>query len=310
MIGIKAIGAYIPEDCINNLEKLDQYQVTEEFITDKIGVRCVPRKKQNMMASDLCLDAFRNLVQEEKEFDVSDVDFICVCTENGDYQIPYTAAVVHGKLGLPSSCASFDVNQGCSGYVYTLTIAKNMMEANGLNKGLVFTADPYSDIIDENDKNTALLFGDAATVTLMTTDPVLEIAAGVFETYGLEYEKLIKRAGQPLHMDGRAIFNMALRNVPSNLEKCLQQNGLSADEVDLWILHQASRYIIENLSKMMKLDPNKVPLRLEECGNTVSSTIPLVLKEYLHDSRVKTLAMSGFGVGLSIASTLAFRSNH
>jgi 3-oxoacyl-[acyl-carrier-protein] synthase-3 len=308
MIGIKAIGFYIPEKRESNFEKLNRHNVTSSFIEDKIGIASVSRKGDLESTSDLCVKAYQSLNEEVKVLRHQDIDFICVCTENGDYLLPFTAAIVQDKLGISSQCAAFDINLGCSGYVYALRLSKNFMEANGLRKGILFTADPYSGIISENDRNTDLLFGDAATATLLTDEPILDICEGVFETFGSEHMKLIKRPNAPLYMDGRSIFNFAMRNVPQNLEKCLRKNKITMDNVDMWLFHQASLFIIKNIIKILKLDSQKVPFNIREYGNTVSSTIPLLLKDYLFSSN-NIIFMSGFGVGLSLASIIARRVN-
>lgn len=307
MIGVKAIGFHVPENRVSNFEKLERHNVDRSFLEDKIGIFSVARKEKTQQASDLCIAAYRNLLTSTSASLQGKIDFICVCTENGDFKLPFTAAIVQDKLGLPSQCAAFDINLGCSGYVYALRLSKNFMEANGLKKGLLFTVDPYSEIIDENDRNTDLLFGDAATVSLLTEEPLLDIGEGMFETYGSEHARLIKRENASLYMDGRAIFNFTMRLVPQNLEKCLNKNGIAKEDVDVWLFHQASLFIVKNLTKTMRLDPRQVPFRIGEYGNTVSSTIPLLLKDYLSSADANIIAMSGFGVGLSVASIIAKR---
>lgn len=307
MIGVEAIGFHVPDNRVSNLDKLERHNVDRSFLEDKIGIISVARKDKMQQSSDLCVEAYRNLMAHAVKSHHEEIDFICVCTENGDFQLPFTAAIVQDKLGLPTQCAAFDINLGCSGYVYALRLSKNFMEANGLRKGLLFTVDPYSEIIDENDRNTDLLFGDAASVTLLTEEPLLTICEGTFETYGSEHARLIKRDNAPIYMDGRSIFNFTMRAVPQNIEKCLEKNGVAKEDVDVWLFHQASLFIVKNLTKKMNLDPQRVPFKVGDYGNTVSSTIPLLLKDYLSDQDTKIIIMSGFGVGLSVASIIAKR---
>lgn len=306
MIGISGIGSYVPEGRQSNLEKLERHNITLSFLQDKIGILSVSRKDKKQSTSDLCVKAYQDLAKKI-EIDPRDMDLICVCTENGDFRLPFTAAVVHDKLGASSKCAAFDINLGCSGYIYSLGICKNFMEGNGLRRGLLFTADPYSTIVSENDRNTDLLFGDAASVTLLTETPLLDIGEGVFETFGSEHAKLIKRGDEHLYMDGRSVFNFTMSYVPQNIEGCLKKSGLSRKDVDLWLFHQASLFIVNNLMKIMKLDPRKVPFNIKDHGNTISSTIPLLLKDYLFSLDANIIVMSGFGVGLSIATVIAKR---
>ena len=215
MIGITNIGSYIAPEKVNTLEQVDTFRVSRPFIEQKIGITAVARKSASIRASDLCVAAYRDLVTAVGEAVVEDVDFLCVCTQNGDYRLPQTSAIVQQKLGLPSTCAAFDIALGCSGYVYSLHVAKSFMESGEMHKGLLFTADPYSEIIDPQDKNTALIFGDGASVTLMTADPVLDIGKGAFATHGDMHDSLIKRENEWLSMNGRSIFNFSMLHVPS-----------------------------------------------------------------------------------------------
>ncbi|MBW2085053.1 MAG: ketoacyl-ACP synthase III [Deltaproteobacteria bacterium] len=307
MIGINNIGCYIASERISNLEKAEKHGVTHDFIMEKIGIASVGRKKSSEKASDLCVLAYADLVVRVNESALDDIEFLCVCTQNGDYQLPQTSAILQSKLGISKKCAAFDISLGCSGYVYSLYIAKSFMESCGFKKGLLFTSDPYSEIIDSNDKNTDLLFGDGATATLLTDNAVFDLGDGVFETDGKMFEHLIKRDNKKLVMNGRGIFEFAMKNVPIILERCLGANGLKKGDIDLFLLHQASKYIIDNLCKRMKLDVGKVPFLVKEYGNTVSSSIPIVLREYLNKADKKNILICGFGVGLSIAASVLRR---
>jgi 3-oxoacyl-[acyl-carrier-protein] synthase-3 len=184
------------------------------------------------------------------------------------------------------------------------------MEANLLKNGLVFTSDPYSRIIDESDKNTALIFGDAATVTHLTEKPIIEIQKGTFFSDGDNYHYLIKRENEKLEMNGRGIWGFAMKNVPDSVNECLNLNRLEKSDIDLFIFHQASRYVIDNLVNRLQLDKDKVPFNIEDIGNTVSSAIPILLKDILKKKRIKNIIITGFGVGLSIASLYVRRIHH
>lgn len=307
MIGIKDIASYICEKRISNRGRVFNGEVIgDTFIENKVGITSVSRKEDNENASDLCVKAFNNLLEKHKDLDVSTIDCVCVCTQNGDYNLPHTSAIVHGKLGLSKNCAVFDISLGCSGYVYAINIMKNFMEANNFKNGLLFTSDPYSEIVDTNDKNTSLIFGDGASVTWLSEQCIYNV--GNIYTYsdGSQYSMLIHEADKSLFMDGRMIFNFALENVPNIINNNLISAGLSSDNIDLFILHQASKYIVDNLTRRMKIDKSKVPFNIMEYGNTVSSSIPIVLEEFLHKEKNKIL-LCGFGVGLSIASIILYK---
>jgi len=307
MIGIKDIGIYIPDVRVNNLNKAERHQVKKDFIENKVGIVSVARKEPQQLSSDLCVFAYQDLQEKEESLDDNEIDFLCVCTQNEDYQLPQTSAIVQAKLGLSTQVAAFDISLGCSGYVYALHISKDFMEANGLERGLLFTSDPYSDIVDPNDKNTDLIFGDAATVTLLSNDPKFEIGKGAFVTDGYAYEKLIKRKDEYLYMDGRGIFNFVMRSTPGVVESCLQKNDAVKEDVDIFIFHQASKYVIENLARRMKIAEDKVPFTIAEYGNTVSSSIPIIFERYLEMTSEQKIIICGFGVGLSLAASLVRR---
>jgi 3-oxoacyl-[acyl-carrier-protein] synthase-3 len=306
MIGICNIETYVPSNRISNLERKEQFDITDDFIINKLGVKKVSRKEPEEEASDLCCQAFKQLVQKNDQFNPQTIDVIAVCTQNPDYGLPHTAAIVHGKLGLPETCAAFDISLGCSGYVYGLSIIQSFMNASGMQNGLLFTADPYSKIIDPADKTTTLLFGDAASVTHIGKNPVFLSGKFTFGTQGNGYEHLINRQGK-LHMNGREIFNFSARKVPEDIKKVIEANQLTLEQIDCFLLHQGSKYIIDFIVKRLDIPPNKAPRNIKEFGNTVSSSIPILLQEILFESSIRKIVLSGFGVGLSWASGVLMR---
>lgn len=309
MIGINSISFYIAEKKETNFERIfNNETVADTFITNKVGITSVARKNECETASDLCIKAYENFIKKNKNFDASLIDCVCVCTQNGDYNLPHTSAIVHGKLGFSSNCAVFDISLGCSGYVYSLSIMKSFMEANGLKNGLLFTSDPYSDIIDDNDKNTSLIFGDGASVTYLSENFVYNIGPISLFSDGSLYNMLIHEKDKSLFMDGRMIFNFALENVPNIINNTLSLAEITKDDIDLFILHQASKYIVDNLVRRMKLDKAKVPFNISDYGNTISSSIPIILEEHIGLNKSKIL-LCGFGVGLSIASLILYKGD-
>ena len=303
MIGLAQIGCYVPERKVSNLDLMEKFDTDEAFIRDKIGVIHRTRKEEEQKASDLCLKAFENL-ESKQNIAIEDIECCVVVTQNPDFNIPHTSAIVHGVLGLPESCASFDISLGCSGYVYALSIVTAFMQANGMNKALLFTADPYSDIIDEEDKNTALIFGDAATVTLLDGDAKLKPLGFDFGSKGIGYKNLINQDNK-LYMNGRAVFNFTASTVPISIRNLLKKLDLNKEQIDKWYFHQGSKYIVDTITARAGLDKEKVVFDMYEYGNTASSSIPLLLsKDILYLQKGQKIALSGFGVGLSWASTI------
>lgn len=300
-IGIREIATYIPEAREANSTKKERFGIDDDFLSTKIGVEFVSRRRPDEETSDLCVSAFLAL---ERKCQVARkaVDCVVVVTQNPDGDgIPHTSAIVHGKLRLDENCAAFDLSLGCSGYVYGLSIMQSFMRDHDLSCGLLFTADPYSKIVDPSDKNTALLFGDAATVTLLTKQPVLMPISFLFGTRGAEWSSL-KCVNRVLSMNGRAVFNFSAVEVPIQIQKLLDRNGVGIGEIDLFLLHQGSKYLVDTITRRLGLADAVVPSNLKSQGNTVSSSIPMLLEGRVHDPTVQRLVLSGFGVGLSCAS--------
>lgn len=302
MIGIKAIASYIPERRISNYRRKEEFNIDDYFIEEKIGVKFVAVKDDSEDTSDLCVKAFERLLSKV-HIDKNDIDALAVVTQNPDVRIPHTSAIVHGKLSLPESCAAFDISHGCSGFIYGLSLIQSFMRGNDLKKGLLFTCDPYSKIIDKKDKNTCLLFGDAATVTLITDDPLYETCKFTFGTVGKDYKELIC-TDNTLFMNGRAVFNFTAKYVPGDIKSLLEKNGLNFNDIDKFIFHQGSKYIVDTIAKRLSLDINKVVYDAYDYGNTVSSSIPIILEKEIVKKGNKHMVLSGFGVGLSWASVV------
>lgn len=305
MPAIKAIGCYIPESRLDNVERAARFGRDAGFVAEKLGPIRVARKAADEDTSDLAFKA----VQAIRGFDPATVDGLILCTQNPDgHGLPHTSAVLQARLGLPTTCAAFDIGLGCSGYVYGLAIARSLMETYGLKSVLLVTADPYSKIVDDDDLDTALLFGDAAAATWITDGPGLAIGPAKFATDGGGAEHLkVNEAGR-LVMHGREIFNFTAKAVPEQIGALLAQAGVDKAEVDSFVLHQGSRYIVRTIQQRLGVAAEKVPVGLTDYGNAVSSSIPLILADMLDDDAQKRIVLSGFGVGLSMASMILERN--
>jgi 3-oxoacyl-[acyl-carrier-protein] synthase-3 len=282
-----------------------EFDIDESFLVEKIGMQRLAVKSSEEETSDLCCKAFADL-QLKTGLKLEEVDCIVLCTQNPDGNgLPHTSAVVHGKLGLPETCSAFDISLGCSGYVYGLSVLQGFMQANGFSRGVLFTADPYSKIINKNDKNTSLLFGDAATATLLSEAPTWRMGKPLFGTSGKDAAAIeIERGNAQLSMNGRAVFSFSATSVPKNIAAMLDRNQLSVDDIDCFVLHQGSRYIVETLRKKLGVDAGRAPFVAADYGNTVSSSIPLQLIELTGGTQCVVIA--GFGVGLSWGSSVLF----
>lgn len=299
---VRAVGVYIPSRRVSNLDRIADFGIDAQFVLDKLGVRQRALKECDERASDLCVKAFADL-RLQIAIDPSDVQLLCVVTQNPDYRIPYTAAVLHEKLGLGKHCMTFDVSQGCAGYTHGMAIVSAMMHSYGLEHALLFTCDPYSNIISANDKNTALLFGDAATVSYFAhSGPGYMLLDTEFGT--LPGSSVCLLCEDSLTMDGRSVLMNAAREVPESIGALLRRNSLVARDINAFLLHPGSKRIIDLIRASLGLDEAKVPFEIMDYGNTVSSSIPIMLKGYLQRWSPAKLVLSGFGVGFSWASNL------
>jgi 3-oxoacyl-[acyl-carrier-protein] synthase-3 len=308
MSGIQAIGTYIPASRIDNSQRMEQFEIDESFLSEKIGMLRLAVKADHEETSDLCVKAFFDL-QLKTNIQPEEVDCIVVCTQNPDGKgLPHTSAIVHAKLGLPDSCAAFDISLGCSGFVYGLSVIQSFMDANGFSKGLLFTADPYSKIVNQQDKNTSLLFGDGASATLISNTPVWRTGKFLFGSHGKEHAAIeIDQGTGKLNMNGRAVFSFSATVVPKNITEMLAANNLTVEDIDYFALHQGSRYIVDTIKKKLGIDEEKAPFAAADYGNTISSSIPLILSKA--DPKLNHIVIAGFGVGLSWASTVLYKVN-
>jgi 3-oxoacyl-[acyl-carrier-protein] synthase-3 len=298
-----------------------------DLIEEKIGIKSRRFLSENEQPIDLALSACMRLLSLPDSPRKDAIKLLAVVTQNPDYRIPHTSALLQHALGLGADTAAFDIGLGCSGYVYALSLVRSMMICEGIEDALIVTCDPYSRIMGAGDRDTIALFGDAATATWLSSEKGAVIGKMDFGTDGGGAENLIVRAGgsaRPmsslyrsktdqtdrrdfrLHMNGRGIFNFMMERVPSSVERVLVKNNTTVKETDFFVFHQGSRFLLDQLSRRMGLEPDRVPCNIEKYGNTVSSSIPLLLGEMQDDGSLKgkQVVVSGFGVGLSWASAL------
>ena len=308
---IRGIGTYLPEKTVGNDELIERFDWDREFLEVKLGIHQRHIAAEGEGASDMGVAAAEDLFAKCPDLKREDVQLLIVCTQNPDYGLPHTSALVQDRLGLPTTTACFDVGLGCSGFVYGLSIVHSMLETLNLTNALIVTSDPYSKVIDPADRGTSPLFGDGAAATWISrTGAGGQIGLFTFGTDGAGARNLIVEPDADgvrcLSMNGRAIFEFMLERIPGDLERCAESNGLTTDEIDLFLLHQASAHMLGYVTKRMKLDPERVPIRMQDTGNLVSSSIPFLIARLAGqgDLAGKTTLLSGFGVGLSWDSTV------
>lgn len=317
---IKSIEYYFPDN--------KEYNEQTDRLTKKIGINVKNIAAEDEFASDLAYQAANKLFVSGK-CKPSEIDFLLYCTQSPDYLLPTTACILQERLGLSTQCGALDFNLGCSGYVYGLSLAKGLIETGIAKNVLLITSDTYSKYINSKDRSVKPLFGDAASATLIAASENLDhsyIGPFVFGTDGRGAEHLIVQAGglrQPhseitseeisdsygnirsqnnLFMNGAEIFNFAMKEVPKAINDLLQLKNEKLEDYDYFVFHQANQYMLDSLRRKLKIDEKKFSVQLSDCGNTVSSTIPIALYRDWVEKRIKNgnkIMLVGFGVGYS-----------
>jgi 3-oxoacyl-[acyl-carrier-protein] synthase-3 len=306
---IRGIGTYLPERVLGNDELIERFGWDRAFLEEKLGIHERRIAAADEGAADMGVAAAEDLFAKCPDLEREDVQLLIVCTQNPDYGLPHTSALMQDRLGLAKETACFDIGLGCSGFVYGLAVVRGMLETLGLDNALLVTSDPYSKVIDPADRGTSPLFGDGAAATwIARTGTGGQIGEIVFGTDGSGYRNLIVEPNEAgatcLTMNGRSIFEFMLTTVPAEIERSCAANGLDQDAIDIYLLHQASNHMLSQLIRRTGLDPAIVPIRMGDTGNLVSSSIPFLIAELAREGGLagKTALLSGFGVGLSWAT--------
>jgi 3-oxoacyl-[acyl-carrier-protein] synthase-3 len=324
-VGIKAVAACVPKNARSN-DQLESLlgAVELEKVLQNIGIREMRQVSEATTPSDLCCAAAERLFLDN-DFIKEDIDIVLFLSQNGDFKIPATSPSLQHRLGLPITTACLDLTLACSGYVYALSTAFAYASISGVNNVLLLVGETFSQIVSENDKVNAPLYGDAGTATLISKG---DFGASVFHLYSdgsgadaikikaggarcpanpetiltKERENGNFRTDHQLYMDGLEVFNFTLKVVPKSVKDALSEAGEDVDSIDYFVFHQANRFMIDFFVKKLKINSKKVPISLDTFGNVSSATIPLTmvtrLKNELSESN-KKLLFSGFGAGLS-----------
>ncbi|MED3781070.1 ketoacyl-ACP synthase III [Heyndrickxia sporothermodurans] len=290
--------------------------------TSTTGIREFRKTSSEQTASDLGYVAAEELLLK-KDVDKSEIGALIFISQSPDYRRPATACVLQSRLGLTQNCAAFDVNLGCSGFIYGLQTLSSMMQCSDIKKAIIIISETATKLTNPKDKATAMIFGDAGSAILLEKTQDAPSIYGNLKTDGTRYRSIILPAGgfrdmKPsdevfmcsdgnerslynIFMDGTAVFSFAISDVPETIKEFLQYNNSTIDDYDSFILHQANSFIIRQISRRLKMPKEKVPISIDRYGNTGGISIPLTICDYYgkkHGGTVKTL-MCGFGIGLS-----------
>ncbi len=286
-------------------------------IVEKTGIRQRHIAAPGETAVDLAFKAGQKLLAGGLR--AADIDLLILVTQSPDYVLPTSACILQHRLELPKTCMAFDVNLGCSGFVYALSIAGGLIESGVVRNGIILCADTYSKYIEKNDRTCRPLFSDGASATLVEKSEKDNLGPFEFGTDGAGYDRLIvKRGGARdpvktdsgpgvIEMHGSDVFMFTMRVVPSCVNTLLARAGLQPNDIDLFVFHQASQIVMENLIRTLSLDKDKVFTNFENVGNTVSASIPIALQDAVTQGRLKNgdrAMLIGFGVGLSWGAKL------
>lgn len=310
---IKCLSVYVPEIEITNEEIAMNFpEWDSEKIISKIGVKKRFVAKIDEFVSDLSVRAINQLLTEF-EIDKSTIDYLIICTQSPDYILPTTACIVQNEVGLNKNCGAIDINQGCSGYIYGLSLADALICTGNFRNVLLVTAETYSKHIHKKDKGNISIFGDAASATLISNNGKYKIGKFSLGTDGAGHTNLIVKNGGTkfqkddnpdnldnyLYMNGSEIFNFTAKNIPPLVKENLCINGFSdIDRLDLYIFHQANTFMLDFLRKRIGIAEEKFVIDMENYGNTVSSSIPLAFKS-VFEKNAQNIMLVGFGVGYS-----------
>ncbi|QPJ64086.1 MAG: ketoacyl-ACP synthase III [Candidatus Nitrohelix vancouverensis] len=321
---ITAISYHLPEDILTGEDLAAEFPDWNlAKIEKKTGIKARHIARKGELSSDLAFEAAEKLFASG-DCDRNDIDFLIFCTQSPDYVLPATACVLQDRLKLPITAGALDINQGCTGFIYGLSLAKGLIESQQAQRVLLLTAETYSKYMRKEDRSVRSIFGDGAAATIIEGKENLSedsIGPFVFGTDG-KGAKNLKVCGSGLRsqecavdddgakglfMNGPEVFNFTLRAVPQCIDDLLNRASISQDDVDLFIFHQANRHMLQHLRDKINIPEEKFVISLEQSGNTVSSTIPIALKESQDQNRIKTgsrIVLVGFGVGYSWGSTL------
>jgi 3-oxoacyl-[acyl-carrier-protein] synthase-3 len=324
-VAIRGIASAVPENVVTLEDSLQAVGDSARTTAEVTGIFQRHVTSANICASDLCFAAAERLLSE-LQWERDSIDHLVFVTQYPDYFLPANSCLLHGRLALSKSCACLDINLGCSGYVYGLSVASALLSTASSGRCLLLVGDTPSKTASAQDKSVSMLFGDAGTATALESDSSAPPMYFHLGSDGKGYRHLIVPAGgfrrpcttdtkvriereagnwrseEELFMDGPEIFAFTMREVPPLIRAILETAGWSVDSTDAFVFHQANRFMIQYLQKKLRLPTEKVPITLGEYGNTSCASIPLAINTGLRSkvmSGQQQLVMAGFGVGLS-----------
>ena len=297
-------GAYIPEKILDNEALSKLVDTSDEWIRSRTGLRRRHLAGEKETVAFMAGEAAKAALQNAK-LNGSAVELILAATMSAEEAMPGVAARVQQTIGAKGA-ASFDINSACTGFLAALNTAQTYIEAGIYKTVLVVGAEKLSSLVDWNDRNSCILFGDGAGAVVLKADPE-GLYVQVSHSEGEKGQALTAPKNGFLQMDGRAVFEFAVSRVPEVIREVLKKAGIEKEEVDFYLLHQANRRIISAAVKRLGLEEERFPMNMEEYGNTSAASIPILLYEENRRGKLKKdslLVLSGFGGGLTYGASL------
>ena len=297
-------GAYIPEKILDNEALSKLVDTSDEWIRSRTGIRRRHIAGEKETVAFMAGEAAKAALQNAK-LNGSAVELILAATMSAEEAMPGVAARVQQTIGAKGA-ASFDINSACTGFLAALNTAQTYIEAGIYKTVLVVGAEKLSSLVDWNDRNSCILFGDGAGAVVLKADPE-GLYVQVSHSEGEKGQALTAPKNGFLQMDGRAVFEFAVSRVPEVIREVVKKAGIEKEEVDFYLLHQANRRIISAAVKRLGLEEERFPMNMEEYGNTSAASIPILLYEENRRGKLKKdslLVLSGFGGGLTYGASL------
>ena len=322
---IGPIAVHFPSQVETNAALAQEFpEWNLDLISTKTGIGQRYIAAEDECASDLAVQAAEKLFTEN-DIDPSSIDFLLLCTQTPDYPLPTTACLLQERLGLSQHTGAMDFNLGCSGYVYGLAVADGLIRTGSVKRVLLITAETYSKYIVKDDRSLRTIFSDAAAATLIDASDEITLSTFQYGTDGSGADTLLvtsggarpekdahrprhrKRWDSALYMDGPSLMNFTVGAVPQVVAGILEKAELSREDIDLYLMHQATLKMLQQLQQRLQLDDEQLPICLEDCGNTVSSTLPILISDLRKQNRLQPQQnnmLIGFGVGWSWAGCI------
>ena len=328
-IGITAMAGAVPKHVIHNYEYTQYFPADQvKEVVDKVGVFERRFADEKTCSSDLCYAAAERLIADNN-VDKSEIDLLVFLSQTPDYRMPATSIILQDRLGLPQSCVAFDMQLGCAGFCYALSVVYGMMQGGNIRKALILDGETRSKVYSPKDRRSAFIFGDGGVAALVERNEkfgqswfslnsdgsrhdLIMIKGGGYRNMSSEEtlkERVVDeygniRSDEQGYMRGGDVFNFVIREIPRDIKKTLEFSGVDKDAIDYIVFHQANNFINSYIAKKMKLDTDKIPHTIEKFGNTSSVSVPLTIVSELKDKLEgnKTLLLSAFGVGMCWAT--------